>query len=1077
MPPPINLQAIALAAFPSDVRAKGEDYWRKRRVRIKFADPLFVSAVVQGSRPYEVEIIAVDEGDRCPVEGYCSCPYHGDNGVCKHVWALMLAIDEKDRLPLPSYATFAPSPADDDDLIDIKWDVTAKSPPPPPPPRWREALDTLNRRVIYDHLYEQKTTANREVRMEIHLQLKQFMNDRVPVYVATQVELKNGSWGKSKPVRKAELPPGMSEADFELVSLLIAQQPLSDSFYSETINLGETAAARLLPRLCARPDLTVRAGGRHHGPLTWDADAPVSLDFCLAPAAHGKGFALLIRLARGEETLDPHTLLGICCRTWLIWPEHVRKLEQRSAARWIEWWREHQDLVIPENELDAFLADYMGRESPPRLQLPERHTFREIKDPPRPELNIHRAANPGAKWLGTSVFFHYDAIRLPGNRPRAMHMDKASRSLVHRNLAAETGFIEAAKALGAKHQPSYLDEEPWLMLPAGDFARIVGALIADGWSVVAENKAMRRSGAMAVSVSSGIDWFDVHASFDYDGATISLPDLLEAARKKQEWVRLSDGSIGLLPDEWLKRYAGVAALGEEVDGRLRFKRHQAVLLDLWLAELPDIDIDDRFRRTREKIAAGCRIAPVAPPPGFRGTLRPYQSEGLGWLHFLQEMEFGGCLADDMGLGKTIQVLALLESRRGRRAADGLPPSLVVVPRSLLFNWIKEAEKFAPSLRILDHTGNDRELAEGWEQSFDVLLTTYGTLRRDIDQIKTILFDYAILDESQAIKNASAQTAKCARLIQARHRLAMSGTPVENHLGELWSLFEFLNPGLLGAASAFERLSTDPTPEQRSVLARALRPFLLRRTKAQVAKDLPDRQEDTLYCELPDEQRAEYNRLRDFYRQALLGRIEEVGLNKSKIVVLEALLRLRQAACHTGLIDPDQRAAPCAKFDVLVPQLQELIEEGHKALVFSQFTSLLDLLKTQLDAAGITYEYLDGKTRNRQARVDRFQTDAACPLFLISLKAGGVGLNLTAADYVFLLDPWWNPAVEAQAIDRTHRIGQTRKVMAYRLIARDTVEEKVLALQESKRELANAILSEDNAVLKNLTREDLDFLLG
>jgi len=340
----------------------------------------------------------------------------------------------------------------------------------------------------------------------------------------------------------------------------------------------------------------------------------------------------------------------------------------------------------------------------------------------------------------------------------------------------------------------------------------------------------------------------------------------------------------------------------------------------------------------------------------------------------------------------------------------------------------------------------------------------------------------ILDEAQAIKNADTESAKAARLLKANHRLAMSGTPIENHLGELWSLFEFLNPGLLGGARVFKSVTTAPAngkpdTNTRQILAKALRPFILRRTKQQVARDLPEKTEQTIFCELEPAQRQLYDELREHYRQSLLGRIAEVGINKSKMQVLEALLRLRQAACHPGLIDESRSAEPSAKIDALLAQLDEVIDEGHKALVFSQFTSFLAILRQRLEASGTTYEYLDGQTRDRQQRVERFQNDEQCRLFLISLKAGGVGLNLTAADYVFLLDPWWNPAVEAQAIDRAHRIGQTKPVFAYRLIARDTVEEKVLELQRSKRDLADAIINADNSLVSGLGREEIELLLS
>jgi SNF2 family DNA or RNA helicase len=319
-----------------------------------------------------------------------------------------------------------------------------------------------------------------------------------------------------------------------------------------------------------------------------------------------------------------------------------------------------------------------------------------------------------------------------------------------------------------------------------------------------------------------------------------------------------------------------------------------------------------------------------------------------------------------------------------------------------------------------------------------------------------------------------------RLLRGNHRLALSGTPVENHLGELWSLFEFLNPGMLGASGVFQLAAKDmrdPSNELRKLLSQALRPFLLRRTKEQVVKELPPKVEQTIYCVMEPSQRLLYDELRQHYRESLSKKIGKVGIAKSKIQVLEALLRLRQAACHPGLIDPKRVNDPSAKLDVLLGQLRDVIEEGHKALVFSQFTSLLAILGANLNAAGMKYEYLDGKTADRQAPVERFQNDPESRLFLISLKAGGLGLNLTAADYVFILDPWWNPAVEAQAVDRAHRIGQARQVFAYRLIARDTVEEKVLQLQESKRSLADAILSEENSLIRDLVAEDIELLLS
>ena len=450
--------------------------------------------------------------------------------------------------------------------------------------------------------------------------------------------------------------------------------------------------------------------------------------------------------------------------------------------------------------------------------------------------------------------------------------------------------------------------------------------------------------------------------------------------------------------------------------------------------------------------------------------------------FLRRFGFGGCLADDMGLGKTVQVLAMLEARRTKANMTKATPSLVVMPKSLIWNWGQEAARFTPRLKVLAHVGPERATNAAALTDVDLVLTTYGTMRSDLALLREIPFDTVILDEAQAIKNAASESAKAARLLRAEHRLALSGTPIENHLGELWSLFEFLNPGMLGAASAFEGLLKRgrPDPDTLAALSRALRPFILRRTKEVVAPELPPKHEETILCELESPQRTLYNELRDHYRASLLGKLpvgDGAALGKSKILVLEALLRLRQAACHPGLIDKRRSGEDSAKQDVLLPRLEEVRAEGHKALVFSQFTSFLAILRARLDAGKIAYQYLDGAVEDRAERVARFQEDPSQSLFLISLKAGGVGLNLTAADYVFILDPWWNPAVEAQAIDRAHRIGQNKRVFVYRLLCRDTVEEKVAALQESKRGLAESIINASQSLVRDLDRETLEMLLS
>jgi SNF2 family DNA or RNA helicase len=523
-------------------------------------------------------------------------------------------------------------------------------------------------------------------------------------------------------------------------------------------------------------------------------------------------------------------------------------------------------------------------------------------------------------------------------------------------------------------------------------------------------------------------------------------------------------------------------LGSVEGESVRFGKAQLTLVDALLAELPEASCDDQVAAAREKLRAFEGIKPRKEPGGFRGELRPYQRDGLGWLHFLGEFGLGGCLADDMGLGKTVQVLAhLVEQRAAGKGKEGA--WLVVAPKSLVFNWAREADRFAPGLMIVAHAGPERSKRAQDLASANLVLTTYATMRMDIELLRTVEFACVVLDEAQAIKNPTSQAAKAARLLRGRRRLALTGTPVENRLEDLWSIFEFLNPGMLGSSAAFRDASRAGSGAESApgmeALRRALKPFLLRRTKAKVAPELPARSEQTVRCELEGKQKLLYDSLRKHYREQLLGRVERDGMGKSKMHVLEALLRLRQAACHPALVEPKNTGAESAKVATLVGMLEELGQEGHRSLVFSQFTSLLALVRKELDARKIAYEELDGSTsaKERAARVDRFQSGAGAPVFLISLKAGGVGLNLTAAGYVFLLDPWWNPAVEAQAIDRTHRIGQNKNVMAYRLIATGTVEERILELQQSKRELAEAIVSENEGPLASLSRDDLEWLLS
>jgi len=803
--------------------------------------------------------------------------------------------------------------------------------------------------------------------------------------------------------------------------------------------------------------------------------------------------------------------------------------------------RQKTALQVPARELDQFLPAFLALPGMAEEPLPPEFGWLSAAVAPLAKAIISRPENTyvhSRNLLGLDIEFDYNGQRIRYGDPKPALINPAEKQVIPRDQRLEAEWLEKLPARDiAINKNTYGLKTRW-QLPVTKLSAVVEALTRAGWNVEAEGKLFRQAGSFQLSVASGLDWFDLDAKCDFEGVSASLPALLAAVKKGQSYVELDDGTRGMLPQKWLDKFAPLAEMATIEGESLRFQTSQALLLDALLAAQPGADADETFARIRQKIQSFDGVDPAQEPVTFQGTLREYQRIGLGWLLFLQEIGCGGCLADDMGLGKTIQVLALLERLRCARlenppatgaakldqtVIEALPapqtsktksngkttaikqlktgdydpfastgtngdtsgdareplPTLVVAPKSLIFNWIDETNRFAPNLRVLNYTGLERRGAHEQFDQFDLIVTTYGTLRQDIGELTKQRFRYVILDEAQAIKNADSQSAKAARLLKARHRLAMTGTPVENQLGDLWSIFEFLNPGMLGRSNQARLFSGKGLSDKTSVelLARALRPYLLRRTKEQVLTELPAKTEQTLYCELEPKQRKLYDELRDYYRDLLNNKIAKSGLKQSKIQVLEALLRLRQAACHPALLDKSNAKLPSAKFDALLEQLEELRSEGHKALVFSQFTSLLALLRRELDQRGYTYEYLDGKTTKRGEVVKRFQEDAKCGLFLISLKAGGHGLNLTAADYVFILDPWWNPAVEAQAVDRAHRMGQTKPVFAYRLIARDTVEEKILTLQAQKKQLAEAIISADENLLRTLTAEDLQLLLS
>ncbi len=579
-----------------------------------------------------------------------------------------------------------------------------------------------------------------------------------------------------------------------------------------------------------------------------------------------------------------------------------------------------------------------------------------------------------------------------------------------------------------------------------------------------------------VTITEGNDWFDIHALVKFGNFEIPFLKLRNLILHKKREFTLPNGEIAVIPEAWFAQYSELFAFAEPnalENGFILKKHHLALVQDMGNDSLAKTVLS----RKLEKLKDFEEIHEYDMPKDFVGHLRPYQKAGYNWMRFLGDYHFGGCLADDMGLGKTVQTLALLQAQKEQGIAE---PSLLVMPTSLVYNWEMEAKKFVPQLKILTYTGTYRDKNIELFNQYDVVLTSYGIVRIDIDLLKDVRFNYAILDESQAIKNPNSFITKAVLQLNTKHRLALTGTPLENSTLDLWTQMSFINPGLLGTQGFFKnefQIPIEKKNDEKKVkrLYAIIKPFMLRRHKSQVATELPPKIESIHYARMTEQQEKEYEEAKSYYRNLILEHIDSEGIAKSQMVVLQGLTKLRQIANHPRMTDTDYEG-DSGKLDDVLQKLETALNEGHKVLIFSQFVKHLDLFRERLNNDNIPYAYLDGSTLDRQAQVELFQKNEAVKVFLISLKAGGLGLNLTAADYVFILDPWWNPAIEAQAVDRAHRIGQEKTVFTYKFITKHTVEEKILALQQNKQKLASELITTEEGFVKSLSKEDVLALL-
>lgn len=1088
---------------------RGRQYWQQRRVShfmMRDSHDPMIQAEVEGSDtvPYSLGINVVRDEDRVDFRNTCSCPVGGD---CKHVVAALL--EACNRMQLEQVALRKAGPKLAPVLADSALPYEVRS--------WLERMTPGA---------AEPASSSTERKRLLYILMPRRAHDVIILKLYTVRLLKDGAISDRslEPYHSAETalrspPKFIGEDDLDLLRALF---PYRLGNTGEYMPQGRQAASLLRELLIS-------------GRCYWMAPSPKPLKLGEPRPAHAEwtvaddGAQRLSLRATPEATgllsftppwyVDAQT--GECGELQTGLEPHLARALADSP-------------LLPAQYVSE-VAEQLARRMPATLlPAPKLRSLRQIKgESPRPVLFLYgseeRLYSRGPQQCAARVYFEYRDVRIKaGDTDAFISVRDGDQVLqIERNRSAEQRYIKQLVASGGL-QPAGRVLQRWELNGIGADDYTVDAhdveqawnhfildalpqLVTQGWKAEYDlNFPYRYAEAEewfgGVVEEAGNDWFGLELGIQVDGERINLLPLLVSALRMQPdlsasklaqmpedsklTAELPDGRRIVLP---LARVRPILQTLVELydsqplddEGRLRLSRLDA----LRLAELQAADAAAQLRwlggehllALGHKLKDFSRIMPVTQPEGLKADLRPYQREGLSWLQFLREYGFGGILADDMGLGKTVQTLAhiLFEKEAGRLDR----PALVIAPTSLVGNWQREAKQFTPQLRVLALHGLQRKQHFRTMTEYDLIVTTYPLLSRDKDALLAQEFHLLVLDEAQNIKNAKTQAAQMVQLLKSRHRLCLTGTPMENHLGELWSQFHFLQPGLLGDDKKFKRLYRTPIEKQgdaerRTHLIRRIAPFILRRTKGQVAKDLPPKTEIVRSVALSGAQRDLYETVRlamnDKVREAVAGK----GLSRSHIVILDALLKLRQVCCDPRLLKLEgahNAADESAKLALLMDLVPEMLEEGRRILLFSQFTSMLELIETELNERGIKYLKLTGETQNRTDIVERFQRGDV-PLFLISLKAGGVGLNLTAADTVIHYDPWWNPAVENQATDRAHRIGQDKPVFVYKLIVEGSVEEKIMAMQQRKAELAAGILDGAEAtVASTLESSDLQAL--
>ena len=777
---------------------------------------------------------------------------------------------------------------------------------------------------------------------------------------------------------------------------------------------------------------------------------------------------------------------------WLLLNDMLYFFEQDIEGKKLVPFLNKRFITIPKVTEETYFEKFVAPLIEKYHVYAEGFDIKTVKHDPIPTLKVIYVEG-GISQL--QLYFRYGtyAFAMGSEKKVTVRLEKAKDNYIFTRIKRDTAFekqhFNVLTGLGLKKtSPLFYNlEVPHEAEEGNSYAIInwinehIDALKEQGFEIEppsGNKKFLFATNKIDFEINEDNDWFDINAIVYFGNHPIPFISLKQHILHKKREFTLPDGSIAIIPEKWFTQYSSLFSL---TDGSktLRLKKHHIGLIN----ELAEDGIATvALSRKLQKLNDFENIADMQMPVNFKGDLRSYQKAGYNWFSFLREYNFGGCLADDMGLGKTIQTLAMLQKLKEEDEEKKThSTSLIVMPTSLIYNWMNEAKKFTPKLKIHAHTGTSRDKDVSIFAKYDIVITTYGITRVDVDILKDFYFNYIILDESQNIKNPTSKSFKAVKALKSRNKLILSGTPVENSVADLWTQLTFLNPGLLGTQAFFneeyvQAIEKKKDEDKARKLQAIIKPFVLRRTKEQVASELPSKTEQVFYCNMSEDQAAYYEKTKSAYRNDLLSSMDDGTFKKKQVQLLQGLTALRQLANHPVMID-ENYDSDSGKFESVIHTLDNVLKGGHKVLIFSQFVKHLGIFKNYFERESIPFAYLDGSTRNRGEIVADFQKNTELKVFLISIKAGGVGLNLTQADYVFILDPWWNPAVEQQAIDRTHRIGQEKKVFIYKFIAKDTVEEKILALQNRKKRLASSLITTEESFIKSLSKEDIKEILS